>query len=69
MKRMKNSASDQLTIEGMKIELCLLNMDSGVTKGSDGDNLNFTSTSHSSNQHQFIAEGQINVFHIMKLKI
>ena len=56
--------SDQLRIEGMKIGLCLLNLDSGLTNYSDGDNLNFTSTAHSPNQHRFIAKGQFNVFYI-----
>ena len=63
MKRMKNSASDQLRIEGMKIELCLLNLNSGMTRGSDRNNPNVTSTTHSSNQHQFTAEGQFDIFH------
>ena len=65
MKRMKNSASDQLRIEGMKIELCILNLDSGLTRGLDGDNLNSTSTAYSPNQQQFTAEGQFNVFQTM----
>ena len=65
MKRMKNSASDQLRIEGMKIELCILNLNSGLTRGLDGDNLNSTSTAYSPNQQQFTAEGQFNVFQTM----
>ena len=65
MKRIDTSLSDQLRIEGMKIELCLLNLDSGLTRGSDGDNLNTTSTAYSPNQQQFTADGQFNVFQTM----
>ncbi|KAF8557198.1 hypothetical protein OG21DRAFT_379019 [Imleria badia] len=62
MTRTNTSMSDQLRIEGMKIELCLLNLDTGI-KGSDKDNiLNLSSTTYSPNWQQFIAEGQSSMY-------
>ena len=65
MTRTNNSVSDQLRIEGMKIELCLLNQDSGLSKGPDGKNPSMSTTAHSPKWHHFIAEGQFSIFSII----
>ena len=67
MTRTGKSMSDQLRIEGIKTEVCLLNLDTGPTKcHSDEDNnlnLKLSSTAYLPNWQQFIAQGQFSIFY------
>ena len=62
MTRTDNSMSDQLRIQGVKTEVCLLDLNTGPTRchSDEGD---LGSTSYFPNWKQFIAQGQFGIIH------
>jgi hypothetical protein len=60
MARRDNSMTDQLRIEGIKTEVCLLNLDNGPTKchSDEDNNPELNSTAYFPVWQQFIAQGQ-----------
>ena len=72
MTKMVNSMSDQLRIEGIKTEVCLLNLDAKLTicHLNKVNNLNQKSMDHSSNCKPGTAKGQFTLLvYILQLEL
>ena len=66
MARADKSMSDQLRIEGIKTEVCLLNLDIESThcQSAKESSLELSSTAHLPNWQQFVAQGQFSILQV-----
>ena len=69
MEKTSSSISDQLRIQGINIEVSLLNLNTGSMKynGDKDNNIKESSTIYFPNWHQFVPKGQFVLFNIHKI--